>query len=258
MGRGDYLGELEQVVMLAVARLEGGAYGMSVRREIESRARACGGDRRGVFHSRASRRQGLRPSVERDSGSSTDGRARRFFELTAPVWTRCRRRTTCNPACGPACGCAGPVVPDMPLPHAPRVARACLSALLPADARSSLLAELDHEYLTYVRPAAGRLPAHAWYWRQALASVLPAMAMRRRRRRRRIMDNASAGEQSCAGGSNRRYRTHDLDCDRSASAPGSPPRRSPRSRSASAPTRPSSASSMPSSCGRFRIRSRIG
>jgi hypothetical protein len=34
MGRGEYLGELEQVVMLAVARLEGGAYGMSVRREI--------------------------------------------------------------------------------------------------------------------------------------------------------------------------------------------------------------------------------
>ena len=79
----------------------------------------------------------------------------------------------------------------MPLPHAPRVARACLSALLPADARSSLLAELDHEYLTYIRPATGRLPALAWYWRQALASVLPAIAMRQRRRRRRIMDNES-------------------------------------------------------------------
>jgi putative ABC transport system permease protein len=79
----------------------------------------------------------------------------------------------------------------MPLPHAPRLARACLSALLPADARSSLLAELDHEYLTHVRPAAGRLPAHLWYWRQALASIPSAIAMRQRRRRKQTLNTAS-------------------------------------------------------------------
>lgn len=33
----DYLGELEQVVMLAVAQLGAGAYGVTVRREIEER-----------------------------------------------------------------------------------------------------------------------------------------------------------------------------------------------------------------------------
>ena len=38
MGRGDYLGEFEQVVLLAVARLEDEAYGMRVREEIEVRA----------------------------------------------------------------------------------------------------------------------------------------------------------------------------------------------------------------------------
>src|SRR5947208_348468 len=38
MGRGDYLGEFEQVVLLAVARLEDEAYGMRVREEIEARA----------------------------------------------------------------------------------------------------------------------------------------------------------------------------------------------------------------------------
>lgn len=37
MGKGEYLGELEQVVLLAVARLEGRGYGVSVRREIERR-----------------------------------------------------------------------------------------------------------------------------------------------------------------------------------------------------------------------------
>lgn len=35
--RGDYLGEFEQIVMLAVARLDREAYGMEIRREIESR-----------------------------------------------------------------------------------------------------------------------------------------------------------------------------------------------------------------------------
>ena len=37
MARGDYLGEFEQLVMLAVARLGDDAYGMTIRREIESR-----------------------------------------------------------------------------------------------------------------------------------------------------------------------------------------------------------------------------
>jgi PadR family transcriptional regulator PadR len=37
MAKGDYLGEFEQLVMLAVMRLEEDAYGMEVRREIEGR-----------------------------------------------------------------------------------------------------------------------------------------------------------------------------------------------------------------------------
>src|SRR5918999_1417579 len=36
-GRATYLGEFEQVVLLAVARLEDEAYGANVRREIEER-----------------------------------------------------------------------------------------------------------------------------------------------------------------------------------------------------------------------------
>src|SRR5258708_23928496 len=37
MAKGDYLGEFEQLVMLAVLRLQDSAYGMEVRREIEAR-----------------------------------------------------------------------------------------------------------------------------------------------------------------------------------------------------------------------------
>lgn len=37
--RGDHLGEFEQIVMLAVARLGDDAYGMKIRQEIEVRTR---------------------------------------------------------------------------------------------------------------------------------------------------------------------------------------------------------------------------
>jgi len=37
MAKGDYLGEFEQMVLLALVRLGPGAYGMPVRREIEER-----------------------------------------------------------------------------------------------------------------------------------------------------------------------------------------------------------------------------
>ena len=37
MGKGDYLGEFEHIMLLAVLRLRGNAYGMTVRREIQER-----------------------------------------------------------------------------------------------------------------------------------------------------------------------------------------------------------------------------
>src|SRR6266851_4539058 len=38
MAKGDFLGEFEQIILLAVLRLADDAYGMEVRREIEARA----------------------------------------------------------------------------------------------------------------------------------------------------------------------------------------------------------------------------
>ncbi len=82
MGRGAYLGELEQIVMLAVARLEGEAYGMSIRREIEQRT---GRDVAiGAVYSTLERLQGkgyVDAALPR-SADDRDGRARRFFQLT--------------------------------------------------------------------------------------------------------------------------------------------------------------------------------
>jgi DNA-binding PadR family transcriptional regulator len=82
MPRGDYPGELEQVVMLAIARLEEDAYGMSIRREIEDR-----GGRSlsiGAVYATLERLEdkGLVRSYEREPQEGRDGRPRRFFQLT--------------------------------------------------------------------------------------------------------------------------------------------------------------------------------
>jgi PadR family transcriptional regulator PadR len=82
MGRGDYLGEFEQVVLLAVARLEDDAYGMRVRAEIESRA----GRRAtiGAVYATLERLVSKGHARERDvpGGAERSGLARRFYEIT--------------------------------------------------------------------------------------------------------------------------------------------------------------------------------
>jgi PadR family transcriptional regulator, regulatory protein PadR len=82
MARGEYLGELEQVVLLAVARLEGEAYGMNIRRQIEERAGRSVAI--GAVYSTLERlhEKGHIRQHERVPESGRDGRPRRFFELT--------------------------------------------------------------------------------------------------------------------------------------------------------------------------------
>jgi len=82
MGRSGYLGELEQIVMLAVARLEREAYGMSIRREIEERTGR--GVSIGAVYSTLERLQDKAyvKAVAPPGHPDRDGRARRFFELT--------------------------------------------------------------------------------------------------------------------------------------------------------------------------------
>ena len=82
MGKGDFLGEFEQVVLLAVLRQHGDGYGMSIRREIEE---CVGRDVSiGSVYATLDRLERKR-LVRSRSGEATPmrgGRARRHFALT--------------------------------------------------------------------------------------------------------------------------------------------------------------------------------
>lgn len=77
MGRTGYLGEFEQVVLLAVARLGDEAYGMRIREEIESRTgRAV---TIGAVYATLDRLEDKGHVRTRDE--EAPGRAKRFFEI---------------------------------------------------------------------------------------------------------------------------------------------------------------------------------
>jgi DNA-binding PadR family transcriptional regulator len=83
----DIPGGFEQLVMLAVARLGDNAYGMTVRRSLEERT---GRDvSLGAVYSTLDRLEakGYVSSKELKGGAEREGRARRFFRLTAPGLT---------------------------------------------------------------------------------------------------------------------------------------------------------------------------
>ncbi|HEX5217737.1 MAG TPA: helix-turn-helix transcriptional regulator [Vicinamibacterales bacterium] len=78
MGRGGYLGEFEQIVLLAVARRERETYGMEIRREIEERTGRQVSI--GAVYATLDRLEGkgfVQPRHDAEAG-----RARRFFTLT--------------------------------------------------------------------------------------------------------------------------------------------------------------------------------
>ena len=79
----EYLGSLEQIVLLAVLRLGPNAYGMTVRREIES---ATARDISiGAVYATLARLEskGFINSVAGEPTAERGGRAKRYFRLTA-------------------------------------------------------------------------------------------------------------------------------------------------------------------------------
>jgi DNA-binding PadR family transcriptional regulator len=77
-GKQSYLGEFEQVVLLAVARLKDDAYGMAVRAEIAERiGRAV---TIGALYATLDRL--VTKGYLRASDDAPEGRPRRFFALT--------------------------------------------------------------------------------------------------------------------------------------------------------------------------------
>lgn len=81
MGRDGLLGAFEELVLLAVARGHGAAYGMTVRREIEDRTGRS--VTIGAVYSTLDRLEtkGLVTSTFGSGDESRKGRARRHFEL---------------------------------------------------------------------------------------------------------------------------------------------------------------------------------
>jgi PadR family transcriptional regulator PadR len=84
VAKGEFLGEFEHVVLLAVLRLPDAAYGMSVRREIADRT---GRDVSvGAVYATLDRlaAKGLVTSALLDPTPERGGRAKRSFRLTGP------------------------------------------------------------------------------------------------------------------------------------------------------------------------------
>lgn len=82
MGRGDYLGEFEHVVLLGLMRLGDDAYGVTVRREIEERTKRNVSI--GAIYATLDRMEakGLVKSRVGEPTAARGGRAKRHFRIT--------------------------------------------------------------------------------------------------------------------------------------------------------------------------------
>ncbi len=84
MGRGDSLGELEQLILIAILRLGDQAYGAAIRKELELRAgRAITG---GSVYATLDRleQKGYVTSRLGEPLAERGGRARTYFKVEAP------------------------------------------------------------------------------------------------------------------------------------------------------------------------------
>ena len=83
MGKGEFLGEFEQLVLLALLRVGEGAYGMTMRREIEERAAREVSI--GAVYATLDRleEKGLVKSYVGAPTETRGGRARKCFRITA-------------------------------------------------------------------------------------------------------------------------------------------------------------------------------
>lgn len=81
MPRGEMLGSLEQIILIALVRLKSNAYGMTVRREIEERTGR--NISIGAVYATLERLQakGYVSSFSGDPTPERGGRAKRFFRL---------------------------------------------------------------------------------------------------------------------------------------------------------------------------------
>jgi DNA-binding PadR family transcriptional regulator len=83
MGKGDYLGEFEQIVLLAVLRLGRNAYGVTIWEEIQKRTGRS--VMMGAVYATLERLESKRyvSSMLGDPTPERGGRAKKFFKITA-------------------------------------------------------------------------------------------------------------------------------------------------------------------------------
>jgi PadR family transcriptional regulator PadR len=83
MSKGDYLGEFEQLILLAILRLKDDAYGVPIRQELEIRAGRSAAI--GAVYATLDRLEtkGLVTSRVADPTAERGGRAKRYFQLTS-------------------------------------------------------------------------------------------------------------------------------------------------------------------------------
>jgi PadR family transcriptional regulator PadR len=84
MGKGEYLGAFEQLVLFGLIRLGENAYGMKIRREIE--ARTARDVAIGAVYATLDRLEvkGFISSRDANGAECRNGKARRFFRIEAP------------------------------------------------------------------------------------------------------------------------------------------------------------------------------
>lgn len=92
MTRREYLGDLEEIVLLAVARCEPEAYGMRIREEIDTQSGRSVAI--GAVYASLERLEdkGYIKRTSPPGGARTDPRARRFFAVT-PEGARAAQET---------------------------------------------------------------------------------------------------------------------------------------------------------------------
>ena len=83
MGKSKFLGEFEQMVLLAILHLKDGAYGRAIRQELQERVGRT--VTHGASYITLDRMvsKGLLESELRDPDAGRGGRARRYFRVTA-------------------------------------------------------------------------------------------------------------------------------------------------------------------------------
>jgi PadR family transcriptional regulator, regulatory protein PadR len=81
MGKGEYLGEFEQITLLALVRLDDNAYGMTIRREIEERTQRAVSI--GAVYATLDRleKKGYVRSWTADPTAERGGRSKRYFRI---------------------------------------------------------------------------------------------------------------------------------------------------------------------------------